>query len=413
MVLVKRNRGIIALALGLFILNVYFSKPDLSRRQLSNADEEPFKPLNILTLGGSITWGVLVNDPYPSLLQKDGHNVMNLGVRGHGSDYPAQCIYSMLKEDARFNPNTSFDVIILEFSVNGTVLFDLLIKRLQERYPDALFIYVDLISLVTANPIQHSELSKIRNNVNGNMYSFPKPKSRNSKEMEKFEWLYARDNHHLNHEGHKLVKDNIDKIISKADIPEKLMLGSWHGGDSCHSIFGTGQVNFDFVGNATFSEFDTKKQQYAVDIGNNGAVLQYRYDGEHDTDITLGYMTKCTGEDPHSSIYPPVVIKIEQTDKMIRDAMEDFKNGDFHVSLSEDNHVKSITDGWNFLDSVYIRVRRRKYHQSQTSIVGVVKPGLNFIYVQPLEKKENPFRVTSTVVCEACGQLQLESTEIM
>ena len=55
MVLLKRNRGVIALALGLFILNVYFSKPDLSRRQLSNANEEPFKPLNILTLGGKLS----------------------------------------------------------------------------------------------------------------------------------------------------------------------------------------------------------------------------------------------------------------------------------------------------------------------------------------------------------------------
>jgi len=423
MVLLKGKHGFIALVVGIFLANLLFSEQNLSigRQMQVNEKQKPFRALNILTLGGSITWGAQVTDPYPTLLQFEGHNVTNLAVRGHGSDYPARCIYSMLHDyrdgSKQFDPDESFDVVILEFSVNGMIHFDLLLRRLKDRYPDALFIYVDLNSLINLPALRDSELTKIVDSVDGNFFSFPKPKSLdNPNEMKFFERLYANDKHHLNDRGHSIVTSNVLQIISKANIPDRHTLGSWHGGDTCNSIFQTGRTLFDFSGDATLQEFDTNKHQFAIDVGSGGAVLTYSYNGEQDADLLLGYMTKCVdGHDPRSSLYPPVVIKISQTKEGIQTAVKEFESGDVRVTPSENNRAKYVVDvdGWTYLDSLYKRIIRRIHHQSQTSVIGVVKPGINFIYVRLMKETENPFRITSTVVCEACWRLNQESTQIM
>ena len=60
-------RGIvIALTIGLCLYNILLSDLELSRRQLSSEtvtlNAEPAKSLNILTLGGSVTRGVVIDD---------------------------------------------------------------------------------------------------------------------------------------------------------------------------------------------------------------------------------------------------------------------------------------------------------------------------------------------------------------
>jgi len=416
----KRRGIVIALTIGLCLYNILLSDPELSRRQLGSdaatLNGEPAKSLNILTLGGSVTWGAVIDDreqAYPSLIKKDGHNVVNLAIRGHGSDYPAQCIYSMVNDEEWFDSNIIFDVIILEFSINGLNLISLLTQRLQDRYPDALFIYVDLYTLIRRrNPKLQALISKVEEDVGAHIYSFPTTTSEDAEEKAKLEWLYAEDKHHINHEGHKLVRDNVERILSEVDIPEEPTLGSWHGGDTCHDIFGTGQIPFKFTGDARINKFNDQKTQFAVEVGMDGAVIEYHYDGKLDTEITLGYMTKCIDELPSSTIYPPVVTKVVQTEEMIEEARRDFNNGDVHILLAENDGINPIKNGWSFLDSISKRKKRRVYHQSETSVVGVVKPGVNYIYIQPLEKKKNPFRVTATVICEACKKAQQGNAEL-
>ena len=92
------------------------------------------------------------------------------------------------------------------------------IQRLQDRYPDALFIYVDLYTLIRPrNPKLQVLISKVEEDVGAHIYSFPTTTSEDAEEKAKLEWLYAEDKHHINHEGHKLVRDNVERIISEAD----------------------------------------------------------------------------------------------------------------------------------------------------------------------------------------------------
>eukprot|EP01083_Nonionella_stella_P048732 130112_1 len=65
-------------------------------------NENPNKKLRILTLGGYVTWGAGIDErtnAYPFLLAEDhDHIVTNVAIRATGSDYPAQCISSMLRK---------------------------------------------------------------------------------------------------------------------------------------------------------------------------------------------------------------------------------------------------------------------------------------------------------------------------
>jgi len=112
------------------------------------SDEEHTKTnLKILTLGGSVTWGAALasrEQAYPYLLSHEGNYIVhNLAVRASDPHYPSLCLQSIL----RGRESIEFDVIILEFSLNGYNGLTTLIKRLQYRYPNAALIYMHLYSL--------------------------------------------------------------------------------------------------------------------------------------------------------------------------------------------------------------------------------------------------------------------------
>jgi hypothetical protein len=117
------------------------------------------RPIQILALGGSVTWGATLPnryDAYPWLLGKAfNSNLLTLGnavdfkayvdnkaMRATGADYPSICLESIV------SPTKSYDIILFDFVMNGTNGFPLLIQRLRERYPKAILIYVHIWSLV-------------------------------------------------------------------------------------------------------------------------------------------------------------------------------------------------------------------------------------------------------------------------
>ena len=117
------------------------------------------RPIQILALGGSVTWGATLPnryDAYPWLLGKAFNSnlptlgnavdfkayVDNKAMRATGADYPSICLESIV------SPTKSYDIILFDFVMNGTNGFPLLIQRLRERYPQAILIYVHIWSLV-------------------------------------------------------------------------------------------------------------------------------------------------------------------------------------------------------------------------------------------------------------------------
>jgi len=82
---------------------------NLSRRKaysLNKHNNQNFRPLNILALGGSVTWGAAISnryDAYPYLIGNlhPDSRVDNLAIRATGASYPASCIQSMIEEESQ------------------------------------------------------------------------------------------------------------------------------------------------------------------------------------------------------------------------------------------------------------------------------------------------------------------------
>ena len=207
------------------------------------------RKLRILTLGGSVTWGAGIGiknreDAYPFRLQNEhGHLVTNLAIRGTSSEYPSQCITSMLKkehskESNSYDPNNPFDVIIFEFSINGMRGLRLLVQRLRERFPDALFIYVEMFSLGFGN-FESKDTRKMIKDNGGRVYRFGKADAAadfdfrkevdRSNPSEEIRQLFADDRHHASSFGHKVVATKIMELIELQDYTSDPHLGSWLG----------------------------------------------------------------------------------------------------------------------------------------------------------------------------------------
>merc|ERR1719410_2115303 len=110
--------------------------------------DEGVTGLRYLTLGASTTWGSALEDRYTAYPYQLSPNVSNLAIRACGSNYPSICTQSMVGND------NIYDVIILEY-LNSEDGIDVLVKRLRQRFPDAV-----IIMLLLWTP---SDLDMIRN----------------------------------------------------------------------------------------------------------------------------------------------------------------------------------------------------------------------------------------------------------
>lgn len=416
--MLSKNQFRIIVVIGIIY---FFDGGSRSRRYLSVSLEEDEKSskrqLNILSLGGSVTWGAKLDNrynAYPYQLQKDyGHNVTDLAIRATGSDYPAQCISSMLRDEeeeecSSFRSDTPFDVIILEFSLNGLDGFSLLHERLIKRFPDALFIYVELFSLIH-KAFDSTKVLNIVRDGHGIIYYFGNTGEAtnefNIQESinltapgEEISKYFADDSHHLNYFGHKLVATKVMEIIEKHEFPLNPKLGTWLGGDLCNSWFEDGNATLLHVVGGEINEFNNNSHKWALEVQQDGAIIEYNHDGENDAPISLQYMTS-------EAKYPPVTIKIEQSLQDVEKAKEDAHKDNIGLVRKSEEETESIATGWRYLSGCNGMEGLRRYHITEVSHIGSVTGGMNFIYIHPTENRTYPFRLTAIIVCEACGQL--------
>jgi len=385
------------------------------------------RTLRILTLGGSVTWGSeIINrkDAYPFRLQNEhGHLVTNLAIRGTSADYPAQCITSMLekehsKESNSYDPNNPFDVIIFEFSINGVRGLPLLFERLRERFPDALFIYVEMFSLRAGNH-ESEDTRKIIKENGGLVYRFGteadtaadfdfRKEVDRSNPSEEIRQLFTDDKHHASAFGHKVVATKIMELIEHQDYASDPYLGSWLGGDECTSWYENGETSLTIDG-GEMKEWDESKHKFAIEMNQqDGMIIEYHYDGKDAATIGLQYMTKMI--DPfdngmYTSLYPSVLVSITQTKyENLKKRYQAYNN---HTGLVREDvlKVKKKLGEWMYLNGANKRGNLRLFHVTDSNNIGTIKPGLNYIFLFPIEERQNPFRLTALIVCEACSQL--------
>eukprot|EP00591_Stephanopyxis_turris_P002846 CAMPEP_0195524470 /NCGR_PEP_ID=MMETSP0794_2-20130614/24319_1 /TAXON_ID=515487 /ORGANISM="Stephanopyxis turris, Strain CCMP 815" /LENGTH=595 /DNA_ID=CAMNT_0040654697 /DNA_START=88 /DNA_END=1875 /DNA_ORIENTATION=+ len=367
----------------------------------ANGTPRPFK---ILAFGGSVTWGTKLpnrlEQAYPNLIGAPHFTyVDNLAIRATGADYPSLCLESMLVK-AQVDPNESYDVILLEFFVNGLSGLPQLLNRLKHRYPDAVIVVVVLWSIASSvvkvgtrkSPLEigrnhlinwvwkeNAEQKTIvagledftSKHINGYVYEFPKPER--PIDAIRGGW-FSDDWQHLSETGHAIVADGIiEMLTSNPDIAQRVTSGqkqvrSFSGvRDKCINWFDNGKLpssqEFDYEGaeltNLVAQNPDQHK--WVLEFPKTG-LIKFNSNFETPVPLTLAYMVR---QDPAE--YPLVVVRL---------------NGGKPCRL--DPNTKS----W---------VRPEAHIQSLAEI-GWAHPGENNMTITVVKRRKLPFRVSGIIM---------------
>jgi len=400
-------------------------------------NNENQRQLRVLSLGGSITWGSRLesrNEAYPYQIRPHSF-VTNISVRASGSDYPALCLQSMIEDDLQKQgvqeiEGWVFDVVTIEYSLNGFGSIDLLLMRLVEKYPLATFIYIHLVSprmslrdkktgkmprdalldkglkfsemddlmtealsdpsvdwiwdknqTIAAENTERVAREKIED-VGGVLWSFPvdnEPKRSFS--------LFTADRHHLSKEGHLIVATGIQDILQlksiavEPGVQDLDVVGSWLKGDSCYSWFETGESPLDHHGGKMKMFVKPNKFAHHMSIGNGKATISFKNTLPWEMPVTIVHMVW------HPQYYPKTKITI----------------------ISNQQDGKTVSSDPFILHPIHPNEEMRSWHVTLTSKVGVANPGLNTVVFECLEKTIKPLRVTGIVLCGLCDEMHTTS----
>jgi len=380
------------------------------------------RSLNILALGGSITWGAELDDrddeAFPQTIGKLYNEFMNysldvsvdnLAIRATGADYPSMCLQTLLSDAHPDDPMKSYDLILLDFILNGLEGFTALIHRLRRRYPDSEIVMVELWSLkgqiqevgtnrtvaqVGIDPTRDWEWQEhIRQGFksgrisateamverfHGRHVALPRPETPRRAIDE--HW-FSRDWHHLSSFGHRVIAQTIFDILSSKSVVPLLpgkQVGSWGQGDKCYNWFLTGKVTLDFWGGrvAGMTALDgTRKSFIEINpVGHpDGAGGTIEFTSEFDLPVmmSLAYMSR---QSP--VLYPRVQVTVESG------------------SVAKD--MFTINPNFNRLEE------QPTAHIATYTPLGYAYPGRNRLHILPLELTEQPFRVVGIYMCAVC-----------
>ena len=383
------------------------------------------RPINILAFGGSVTWGAKLKDHrfnYVRILTPYPDRADNLAMRATGADYPSLCLESMIASvSSEVNKNEkNYDLILFDFVINNTDGFPLLLKRLRQRYPDAIIVYVHIWSLLhlmeEANTkrrpheisksewnatqwawkdgdtfqsaklcgrevCEFDEMSKLVTDVGGYVYFMPRPNNLTPREVIAKGW-FGSDLHHLTSFGHRLLADGILQLLNPLKnllFNDQKRLGSFGKGDQCYNWFETGQMQLeiesDGKGTTMVDMLDQTSEnpqdkKYVLEIDSEtGAKITFRSKFDFSAPVGLGYMSQ---SDPKN--YPLVEITINSQPTV----------------LINPNKNKSF---------------RGHPHITAFSHVGWAEPGNNVLKIRPTETTKYPFRVIGVYICGVCFDL--------
>ena len=374
------------------------------------------RPLNILSIGSEHTSGATLSnqyDAYPWLIGHPFHNHVDvLSFRPSSADYPSMCLESV---SVRGDYRASYDLILLDFNLNGSDGLPLLVKRLRERYPDAVLVYVGLWSLMTNMEeagtgktileVGHDpsrdwkwkdedfyvtgglpgttctreictleELQKVMQTYGGYVYEFPRPKSPEVCIREG--WFIESDWHHLSETGHRVLAN--DLIFFLHDKHEALFnnyksVGEWGLGDQCYNWMSSGSNPLATNGELVdlLANVDVESNRWALQFSSEeeGEII---VDSKFDIPVPLGIA--------YFSRYDPADFNI--------------------VVISVNDETSYEIDPSINKSGLYIK----NAVMSTFAHIGNASPGKNIIKITTKEIRSRPFQVTGIFLCGACAE---------
>jgi len=363
------------------------------------------RPLNILSFGGSVTWGATVSNrfeqAYPKLIGAPNFDhVDNFSIRATGSEYPSLCLESILSE-AQIPPDQSYDIIFVEFVLNGMKGLPRLLHRLKHRYPDAVIVVVQLWSVfadVRERGTGHTvhELGKNRSvdwvwrdregidgylqdikafifqQIQGYIYDLPKLQM----PIDVFEkgW-FADDWQHLSETGHEFLADDIIRFLtSMPDIVRRMISNEKRvmapeSDDQCYKWFDSGQLpsppDFYYEGAALHDiiSHHPNESKWLLEFSPGGGLIKFHSKFSFPVPLTLAYMTR---QDPAE--YSTVEVTINGANPIVLNPNE---NSALRMPKA---HIVSLTE------------------------IGWAVPGENVVTIKSLEERKFPFRIAGIIM---------------
>jgi hypothetical protein len=249
------------------------------------------RPLQFLFLGGSNTYGARIDnhfDAYPYRLDLPGY-VDVAALNATGTWFYSLCLESLIERDFRGSTRAinlkpedidstvilsekNYDIIVLEFAVNGFENLELLIKRLRQRYPHAVIILFELWTLASmlavsgeadkknvfaktlrdADPTDlvwndkcseagcgRAHAEKIASAYGGFIYRLPRTFATPADAVASG-W-YTEDWNHLTSRGHRAVANRLSSYLQRKEglvrmsYRENKRFGDYGLGDQCYN----------------------------------------------------------------------------------------------------------------------------------------------------------------------------------
>jgi hypothetical protein len=352
------------------------------------------RPINILSLGGAVTWGATLDDrntAYPWLVGSPNlNNVDNLASPEFGAYYYAMCLESTIPDSSSKN----YDVILLDFVSSEFQGFPSLLQRLRERYPDAILIYIHIwplralvkdnhglqpdvvgmdqktdwhwdhgnFSIHDFNPqIMHGAKQTVAES-GGHFIYLPFPKD----PKQALEW-FSPDWWHLSALGHKLIADNVLKLLStmKGDLFKDKRLGSFGFGDQCVSWVSSGKLDLPH----TFAKIVKVSKHESENSFADEWQLQWESDGNAQRYAEIEFHSKLS----HSS---PLIVAY------FRERALEYSRSSAEVTVNELPAV--IINPNHFYTPKF-------FQDVKYAIAGEVHPGKNIIRFKSIDQNASPF----------------------
>jgi len=302
--------------------------------------------LRVAAFGSSNTWGAGLAsrfDAYPYLLSPEVDNYASFAA---GPNYQSVCTNTVVGDD------NMYDVILLEYWLRASEGLGQLSKRLRQRFPRAIMIFVRL-----ANPIQVrrkdfetdqepgisftqwksqqylplGQLNELIEAVDSDTgywyfpdhqiadavvntaardtggYQFKIPSFDTDKESLMYYLRFFDKTHHalLNERGHELIA-NITRDIVTAHVPkdeetlvDSAKYGTWGRGDKCHLWVNTGGCTYAYSPQLVMEEFDKKRGRFGLEVRSEGWI-DVKNPFDDDRALYVSFMAH------NSTVYPEV-----------------------------------------------------------------------------------------------------------
>jgi len=377
--------------------------------------------------GSSVTWGSGLEQretsAYPWVLSQDA---TNFAIRAGGPQFPAACTSTMTGTGV-------FDVIVLEYYMMAKSGLQTLARRMRERFPDALIIFMvnwyplmisrcddkdcrsteHIIDYVSefgfdmkhgglTDPKMHQlfddrsktwswqpftqsgfrdVVSAAAQDVGGYVVTMPAPKD--PRHWTQYADLFAADGHHLSKKGHKEAAERVREIVEWHGVPRNPRLEKFMYSDHCINWFETGNTDGIEYSNNGVVERMPGTGKFTLSFDDDGVSdnwIKVRNPDDKPLALHLGYMTS----GPAPSLYP-------KTEVIIENVVDDIGS----IGQRTDPIVLDMNSEDRFAG--------RDVHISQIAKVGMINPGDSIVYFRAIEETERPFRLVSVLVMSDGG----------